>query len=96
MSMHSVSLVFEGEVFSLYVEVEGKEVHLRFDGDHTWERKLSQLPIEGTLDLFCIAKGLSQTECVMTLSVDDHPGWTGRDTVGASGVLVFKTSVPVT
>ncbi|HEY2955740.1 MAG TPA: hypothetical protein VGK89_10880 [Candidatus Eisenbacteria bacterium] len=92
---HVLEVRFSGAVFSLFVTVEGQEIDLRFDGDSTWQRTITGFVVTGPLDVACLAKGLSQTECVLQITLDGTVAGEFKGTISAKGIWQIVRSIPV-
>ena len=92
----TLGVQFKGAVFSLYVAVEGREIDLTFDGSSTWERTIERFNIEGPLDLTCVAKGLSQTDCALKVALDGKIVGEFKGEISAKGVWQVVRSIPLT
>ena len=68
---HEIDILFSGDVFTLHVELEGKEIELFADPTgNTWKRQFPKFPVEGPLSLFVHTKGLNGTKWTLALKVD--------------------------
>jgi hypothetical protein len=92
---HIVLVEFTGDVFSLYVEMEGTPVDLQFDGVNKWTRTFANFSVDGPLDFYYIAKGLSGTACALAITVDGTALPVQQGTIPGSGVLVGSGSLDV-
>lgn len=89
MASHKISTVFTGDVLTLYLELEGREVHLAFDGDVTWSRTNSAFDVEGDLSVHCVAKGFAGRDCTLEITVD------GGDPYEFTGSIPGKTPLVI-
>jgi hypothetical protein len=70
MASHAIDVTFRGDVFSVYLELEGEEIDLSFDvNDNSWKRKV-QMPVVGGLNVFMNARGINGTAWTLSLKVD--------------------------
>lgn len=95
MANHNISTVFTGDVLTLYLELEGREVHLAFDGDVTWSRTKTSFDIEGDLSVHCVAKGFAGRDCTLQIAIDNGPAAEFSGTIPGKTPLVIDRIIPV-
>lgn len=64
----TIETVFEGYVFDVYCELEGRTINLSYDGDKTW-KSTDTISFKGTLNVFIACTGVNGTKCSVKLSL---------------------------
>jgi hypothetical protein len=85
---------FSGDVFTLYVSLEGQEVAMHFDGATGWQRSFESFSVHGDIEVICTAKGFSQAQCTLVLRSGSNELASFSGMTGPNGVWHVATSVP--
>ncbi len=93
---HKVAVEVTGHFTSVFVQLEGVEIGLSFDGDKTW-KATKELEIVGDLDLVFEVRGLNGTQWTISITLDDaeKPTFKKSGTIEHDNRYFLKVSIPV-
>jgi hypothetical protein len=93
---HKVAVEIMGYVTSAFVQLEGLDIGLSYDGDKTW-KATKELEIVGDLDLVFKVRGLNGTDWTISITLDDtaKPTFKESGTIQVKNYSLLKKSIPV-